>query len=476
MNEIKDGNPSFLLIGHYRCGTSLLRHVINRHSRLLLTTEAHWLPQVFQAGAVFQKFFEVNPVEFELNELPLQRTSRWYHGIRALHSALFEEHRDKIWGMTVIGHGNAAYADYLFTLYGEAKYVLAIRDPRDIYLSYLRTNIGGEYGAYTLKTFLNHLNMNGLPYLVVRYEDMVIDPRRQIERLCCFLGVDYEPGMLEPLTRRLSGNLTPALQRAALNEEYPVGNRALVERWKSQLTDEALLRLNDQVDAIDQLGYPVVRAEGAGLRHSIRDEVSGTLIGMKDSLTKRDCFSGALPERVDILSAGAFGIRFQNRPGNGTARIRIDGFGELAESMESPLLYYHAVYGSPLPFHPVYGESFPTERKWKYLLKQNKRRLLLFSAGGATRAFLSGQTIPTSEFEIVGVIDNHKRGFMDHGGKRYRIYPLKKALEVDHDAILITSPTFRHEIKECLVKCGLRENRDFYCFFPSRCAGSGKFE
>ena len=37
----------------------------------------------------------------------------------------------------------------------------------------------------------------GSPYLLVRHEDVVVDPESRFREMCALLGVDFDPGMLD---------------------------------------------------------------------------------------------------------------------------------------------------------------------------------------------------------------------------------------------------------------------------------------
>jgi len=83
-----------------------------------------------------------------------------------------------------------------------ARIVRIVRDPRDAAVSLTKV----PFGTPSLLTNLSVLaRMNeaaadfyrgSSPALTVRYEDLVATPERELERICDFVGVDYEPAML----------------------------------------------------------------------------------------------------------------------------------------------------------------------------------------------------------------------------------------------------------------------------------------
>jgi hypothetical protein len=90
-----------------------------------------------------------------------------------------------------------------------AQYVHIVRDGRDAALSMLamtrrpRFNPARPRGlgdfAVAWRRELRDARRFGLsqPYLEVRYEELVAEPEARLRDVCAFLGLEYEPGMLE---------------------------------------------------------------------------------------------------------------------------------------------------------------------------------------------------------------------------------------------------------------------------------------
>lgn len=131
----------------------------------------------------------------------------------------------------------------------EARIVRIVRDPRDAAVSLTKVPFGTP-SLLTNLSVLARMNEAAADFyresslaMTVRYEDLVAAPERELRRICEFVGVDYEPAMLEdrsgatgvaaahewwkgdatgPLDRSRSGRwadeMPPAVQRyAALN-------------------------------------------------------------------------------------------------------------------------------------------------------------------------------------------------------------------------------------------------------------------
>ena len=83
-----------------------------------------------------------------------------------------------------------------------ARIVRIVRDPRDAAVSLTKVPFGTP-SLLTNLSVLARMNEAAADFydespqaLTVRYEDLVAAPRRELRRICTFVGVGYEPGML----------------------------------------------------------------------------------------------------------------------------------------------------------------------------------------------------------------------------------------------------------------------------------------
>jgi hypothetical protein len=84
-----------------------------------------------------------------------------------------------------------------------ARIVRIVRDPRDAAVSLTKVPFGTP-SLLTNLSVLARMNEAAADFyreapqaLTVRYEDLVDAPERELHRICDFVGVDYEPGMVE---------------------------------------------------------------------------------------------------------------------------------------------------------------------------------------------------------------------------------------------------------------------------------------
>ena len=119
--------------------------------------------------------------------------------------AYANERHAKIWGEKTPGH--ALWLPQIRELFPRARVLFSVRDPRDVVVSYDDRWGGGrrdaEYIACTaalLKHYLSHLLEHpGFPpeqIYWVRYESLTSQPQAELEQICRFMGVAFEPAML----------------------------------------------------------------------------------------------------------------------------------------------------------------------------------------------------------------------------------------------------------------------------------------
>jgi hypothetical protein len=110
---------------------------------------------------------------------------------------------------------NMLWLPLLHRLFPHAKIILAIRHPCDVlwscYLQNFRAaalqaacrsleHLAHAYVA-AMASWLHHAQVFGADVLVSRYEDLVADPHRQVQRIGAFLGLEHADAMLDYAAR-----------------------------------------------------------------------------------------------------------------------------------------------------------------------------------------------------------------------------------------------------------------------------------
>jgi hypothetical protein len=166
-------------------------------------------------------------------------------------------------GVQLIVDKNPMYSLYLPMLkavFPEARFIVLVRDYRDNILSRKKNSDANE-SLYDLAAAWNHyyekifgdINDLGLTYTVCRYEDLAASPESELKRLCDFLGLTYEPSMLEfqELSGRMQRHAEAAVPEAVArkikkmhgNLEKKV-NTERVSAFMRELTPKEILELD----------------------------------------------------------------------------------------------------------------------------------------------------------------------------------------------------------------------------------------
>lgn len=215
-------NAPFFIVGSGRSGSTLLRMIVSAHSRIAIPPET---------------WFIIPLVE----NLPLDETLTREQLDRAIHivtshyrwpdmGMAAENFRDRVlllvkpdlkevievvyryhlsntgkerWGDKTPGYVHIL--PQLSFLYPAAKFLHLVRDGRDVTKS---MQSAGWYGPWlhhcakewkdAIDQIVAHTNSPlSTRLLEVRYENLVVNTRETIERVCDFLGEEFQPGMLE---------------------------------------------------------------------------------------------------------------------------------------------------------------------------------------------------------------------------------------------------------------------------------------
>lgn len=293
--EVKLGNISMdspvFIVGMSRSGTTLLSRMLDAHSEIAIFPET-WLYVVLDHLGCIEKFSSPWQTALFFREVwkslgsykdsaarvlaKVAAEEAKYVGptavvLEKLGQAYATERHARIWGEKTPGH--ALWLREIRDLFPQARILSMVRDPRDVVVSYDdrwgQSRRDTEYVTSTaalLKHFLAHLlHRPGFPpdqIHWVKYEALTAQPQTELERVCTFLGVEFEPRMLMFYRRHqdvgsemTDGHHHDLLSKPATTEK--------IGRYREALTPaqialvERLLR-----DEMRVLGYPLSENEG----------------------------------------------------------------------------------------------------------------------------------------------------------------------------------------------------------------------
>ena len=222
----EQSRPIFI-VGANRSGTTLLRLILNAHSRIGIPDELvyfnsrlagvpieNWrAPGLSRAdyAAFVTHFLEVNCAVLSLNanSVSVRQAimNEDLHDFRRPYQLVLEQWAHQYgkvrWGEKT--PGNLFYADILVEMFPKAKFVYMVRDPRAGVSSMQRAHFFGNDVVFNALARDKHFragrdvlegHVPSEQRMAIRYEDLVREPERTVRELCQFLGEEFEPVML----------------------------------------------------------------------------------------------------------------------------------------------------------------------------------------------------------------------------------------------------------------------------------------
>jgi hypothetical protein len=280
-----------IIVGAERSGTTLLRMMLDAHPELAIPPETHFLPTLAELSAQDDEYSREQALEAMTNspfwpgmaisedELrsEFERIEPFDPGAaaRAFYRSYASRFDKRRWGDKTPSYGLAM--GQLQGLLPEAHFVHIIRDGRDAALSMQQTWFGLRTAADLASDWrlwvgrarshaprLDH-------YIEVRYEELVREPRPQLERVCEFVDLPFDAAMLDyhrGASRRLEEleSRRPSVFAPSSKEELLLPARraatppdpARIGRWRVQMPAVERREFERVAgDLLAELGYEV---------------------------------------------------------------------------------------------------------------------------------------------------------------------------------------------------------------------------
>ena len=215
------------MFGALRSGTTLLRLMLIQHSQIHSPGEADYLFEHLSpdpaapGGWAFDIEALKSDWKFGLADVDLPEGVAGGDLVHALGDVIGAAAPDKI--ATVSVH---RCAPAMASLYPHAKVIHLLRDPRDSARSVVSMGWDGNsyYGARHWQDTETGWDLAGIPesqVLTIRFEDLMQDLEKGLTRICDFLGLEFEPGMLEYHRTSTYGPPDPSMSQKWRKQALP---------------------------------------------------------------------------------------------------------------------------------------------------------------------------------------------------------------------------------------------------------------
>ena len=254
MRKLSADQPIFLA-GVYRSGTTLLRLMLNAHSRISIPVESHFLSDLIYSYPTENELSvaQVQSVEQSIANHP--RFEHWQTTPHELNQALKQTnhptlanlidtlfkletgHEKPRWGDKTPGYER--HFDQLAKVFPHAKFIHIHRDGRDVSSSMCDRNWHGitefqraRYWRRSMESaFATARRLGRERCLNVAYESLVRDPHHKLKQICAFLGESYEATMLEFTHEASEHVVDQAIHAKLIRLPNPETD---LERWKRE--------------------------------------------------------------------------------------------------------------------------------------------------------------------------------------------------------------------------------------------------
>jgi hypothetical protein len=280
---------SLFVFGCYRSGTSLLRLMLNAHSKISIPEETRFIPflgkdikdsQSVLSGAEAQRMAQYI-------HRYLSRNQRWvntptaqeildhcngkysfYNIVRSVCTYPWIKPELRYWGdKTPIYSLHGLLLDRLFP---DSKFIYIIRDVRDVAASIRKlplrgalsmVSIGGDWSRVLCMAQATGKVVGPERFLEIHYEDLVVDPAGILRKICTFLQLEFEESMLKYYLQEEAKRLSR--QRHHVNVVKPVNNKT-VGNYRKVIKPK-------HIKVIEKICGPILLSYGYNLENPLGD-------------------------------------------------------------------------------------------------------------------------------------------------------------------------------------------------------------
>jgi hypothetical protein len=278
----------FFIVGNDRSGTTMLRLIVDRGPEAAVPPESMYLTDftpAFDAGEphdaaaaqrLMRQIWEHPKVRlWELDGAPpaVPDGLTGEDAFRFIAAAPFEayaaRHGKRRWGDKTPHYVH--HVDYLLRLWPRARFVVLVRDGRDVALSLRRMPFGpnnawaaAQWWARGIRAGAAAARAHPGSVLTIRYEDLAQRPAEEVRRLCEFLALSYTDDMLA-LEHVDPTRIVPD-QAAWFPTLFDGINTSAVGRWRREMgaRDRRIFAALAGAE-LEQCGYEVEHAAGPAL-------------------------------------------------------------------------------------------------------------------------------------------------------------------------------------------------------------------
>ncbi len=272
--------PMLFVISSPRSGSTMLERMLESHSQILGGPEPHLLTPLAHLGiwdkvdkAPYDHVLAAESQKLFVDRLPRKDQDYW-EACRA--------YCDVLYGRFLEGSGKKICLDktpayglilpFMAKVFPDAKYVVLTRHPLATFSSYANSFFDGDYQTAMnfnpllqryIPTMAKFLRQKDVPIFHIKYEDLVSDPEKWMEKIYAYIGVPFERDTVNYGEKPREPEAVKGLGDPIGVKQHTRPSTASLNKWVEELSmdgdKKALMeRTIEALDSADleTLGYP----------------------------------------------------------------------------------------------------------------------------------------------------------------------------------------------------------------------------
>jgi hypothetical protein len=285
------------ILGNPRSGTSLFRLMLNSHSMINATPECGFLHWWYEKYADWDSSCVTsNRLDEYISDLESsKRIEDWKMDYAQLKEKIVQENPDnyaKLGEIVYVFYGeqkgkkakviadkNNYYINHfndLNEIWPDAKYILVVRDGRDVACSYLnietlvtnspyKPKLSTDIKTIAKEWLTNNQNvlsfsesLNNNQFMVIRYEDFVKDSELYLTKVCNFLGLNFESNMLNYYIKNAKEQDEPLSSLDWKKKTLEKPDKDNIGKYKMELEKQSIEEFNTTAtDLLQKFNYEI---------------------------------------------------------------------------------------------------------------------------------------------------------------------------------------------------------------------------
>lgn len=238
----------FFVVGCGRSGTSLLRTMLNHHPSLSIPLESLFMIDYLKASqkislTTLKKLIinepEIKEWGIKIKKKDIRKCSSTKDLVTKVNYVYMKKRKKKIWGQKTprfIRHWKL-----LKKHYPDSKFIFLVRDPRGTVNSLVKSNVHFSNAYFAAKRWkmdmlygLDLLKKYPKDTLVIKFENLIISPEKELKRVCKILKVTYHPKMMK-YSKTGKNEYLPYFQNIHQKlSKRP--DKSVIDKWKVELS------------------------------------------------------------------------------------------------------------------------------------------------------------------------------------------------------------------------------------------------